>query len=300
MSSEALKIDEGRIAEAAFNKEPFSCTSNEDDSASTLYYRPPSIECMSSEALKIDEGRAEPAKESFSCTSNGAHQYDSASTLGILSTRWSTLQQVDTECLPIDNSESTCTRGATDQQDVGDAANSSSALDYPSESEMDYTNEGYQQEDASSQHSFHRVPTPPAYPKPPGYHVRGVISCQSSLRQIKEDCLSDFSKEFVSPLAVHTAVLPYQSQRTRLGLKKNVELTPHEQEQYYEERLKESRADLAEKEEEIRKSLLDLLPPKRTLDEFYAAETEGNQVPASTPVASSTASETRLETEKVS
>ena len=265
-SSYGLRIDEGRVPSEMLQEDSFHSIC-----------RPPSIECLSSEALRIDEGRITKQQSSlqekeFSHALNAAaHQYDSASTLGMLSTRWSTLQQVDSECPQT-------TEGTSDLN------------------ELDPSNE-CQQDDTSPEQSFYRVPTPPAYPKPLGTHVRGVISCQSSLRQIKEDCPSDFSAEFTSPLAVHTAVVPYHSQRTRLGLKKNVDLTSNEQKQYYEERLKDSRADLAGKEEEIRKSLLDLLPPKRTVDEFYTSEAESNPVPAPTPVISTTVSETQIKEE---
>ena len=267
-SSDGLRIDEGR----APNEMP------QEESYHSIC-RPPSIECMSSEALRIDEGRITKQQsplqeEKLSCTLNeGAHQYDSASTLGMLSTRWSTLQEVDNDCSQI-------TESTTDLNDPDPCKEC-------------------QEDDTSPEQSFYRAPTPPAYPKPLGSHVRGVISCQSSLRQIKEDCPSDFSTEFTSPLAVHTAVVPYHSQRTRLGLKKNIDLTSNEQKQYYEERLKDSRADLAGKEEEIRKSLLDLVPPKRTVEEFYTAEAEGNPVPAPTPVVSTNVSETQMK-EKVS
>ena len=125
-----------------------------------------------------------------------------------------------------------------------------------------------------------------------------MISCQSSLRQIKENSASDFNNEFVSPLAVHSqGVFPYRSQRTHLGIKNNMEITPADRKQFYEERLIHSRDELIKQDERIRNSMEELVPPKRTLLEFYTAEGEGNPMPAPTPEVTPMVSETCMQLE---
>ena len=298
-SSEDLRIDEGRVPDEMLQEESYQSIC-----------RPPSIECMSSEALRVDEGKItkpafedKPQQSSLkvkNVSNEVAHQYDSASTLGVLSTRWSTLQQVDSQSTA---EESKCTSSEeTYEPSTQDSASSFSALGRLSErwSELDSSNKGCQRENTSSQSSVHKIPTPPTYPRPAGYPVRGVLSCQSSIHVIKDCSL----KECVSPLTVHSqAMVPYQSQTTRLGLRTNETLASSEQIHMptKEERQRESRADAAEKEEGIR-SEMDLPPSNTAPEELHTAEVEGNQVPAPSTVVSSNLSETQLkmEEEKVS
>ncbi len=145
---------------------------------------------------------------------------------------------------------------------------------------------------------IHRRPTPPAYYHPAGYPVRGVISCQSSLRQIKEHAPTNFKNEFSTPLPKYPlAVVPYHSQRSRLGMKCNVQMSSSEHTELYEERLKQSREELIKQDIRIRESMGALVPPKRTLGEFYAADTDGNPMPTPTPPLSPKASQVQLDSE---
>lgn len=141
-----------------------------------------------------------------------------------------------------------------------------------------------------------RRPTPPAYYRPPGYPVRGVMSCQSSLRQIKEHAPTSFKNEFSTPLPKYPqAVEEYHSQRACLGMKHNtVPITHSEHMELYGERPRQSRDELTKQEERIRGGMEELVPPRRTLGEFYAAEAEGNPMPAPTPPVSPEASQTEL------
>ncbi len=219
-----------------------------------------------------------------SCTAD-ASKYDSASTLGILSTMWSTLQETessdDGKTSEPENTSTTSNEENTDAFITNCISENLPSLNF-GEEEFTLT-------------SIPRVPTPPVYPRPAGYALRGVISCQSSLRQIKENSASDFTNEFVSPLAVHSqAVVPYHSQRTQLGITDHMEM---ERKQFYEERLIRSRDELIKQEEQIRKSMKELIPPKRTLSEFYAAEAEGNPMPAPTLEVTPVVSETCLQLE---
>ena len=297
-SSEDLRIDEGRVPNEMVQEESYQSIC-----------RPPSIECMSSEALRVDEGKItkpafeeKPQQSSLevkNVSNEAAHQYDSASTLGVLSTRWSTLQQVDSQSTA---EESKCTSSEeTNEPNTQDSASSFSALGRLSErwSELDSSNKGCQRENTSSQSSVHKIPTPPTYPRPAGYPVGGVLSCQSSIHVIKDCSL----KECVSPLTVHSqAMVPYQSQTTCLGLRTNETLASSEKIHMptKEELQRESRADAAEKEEGIR-SEMDLPPSNTAPEELHTAEVEGNQVPApSTVVSNLSETQLKMEEEKVS
>lgn len=69
--------------------------------------------------------------------------------------------------------------------------------------------------------SHPRPPTPP--PQPPSVFQSNTSLCgpQMSLRTINETATCDFAPEFASPLTTHSlhAVVPYQSFRTRFGLR---------------------------------------------------------------------------------
>ncbi len=222
-----------------------------------------------------------------SCTAQ-ASKYDSASTLGILSTIWSTIQKAKGPSSDKGGTSEPGYASTKSNEETNDAFTSNSISE-----KMSSLNSG---EEEFTQTSIPRIPTPPAYSRPAGYTVRGVISCQSSLRQIKENSASDFNNEFVSPLAVHSqGVFPYHSQRTHLGIKNNMEITPADRKQFYEERLIRSRDELIKQDERIRNSMEELVPPKRTLLEFYTAEAEGNPMPAPTPEVTPMVSETCMQ-----
>ena len=213
-----------------------------------------------------------------SCTAD-ASKYDSASTLG------STLQEA----------ESSDDGGTSEPENTSTTSNEENTDAFTTNCISEKLPSLNFEEEEFTPTSIPRVPTPPVYPRPAGYALRGVISCQSSLRQIKENSASDFTNEFVSPLAVHSqAVVPYHSQRTQLGITDHMEM---ERKQFYEERLIRSRDELIKQEEQIRKSMKELIPPKRTLSEFYAAEAEGNPMPAPTLEVTPVVSETCLQLE---
>ena len=97
-----------------------------------------------------------------------------------------------------------------------------------------------------------RPPTPPAQHASRFHSNTSLFGSQMSLRTINEGGAYDFTPEFASPLTTHSmhAILPYQSFRTRLGLRAHQSMSDR---QLNEEMVKISQATLLIQKEMIKR-----------------------------------------------
>ena len=205
-----------------------------------------------------------------------ANKYPSTSTLGMLSTMWSTLQE--SESLSSDNASAGIETSGDNLQEstmCHDEIVSELTTENPSEDEADIPED----ESLQTENSVVRPPTPPVHPKR-SHLVKEAVASQTSLRQIREDTVSDFTNEFVSPLAVYShTMVPYQSVRTRFGLHSSLDDSQTQEVEKKGSESQPSSSTMIDENEQLRNSLLDLVPPMRTLEEYYAAESETSPVP---------------------
>ena len=201
----------------------------------------------------------------------GDNNYPSTSTLGMLSTMWSTLQESESlssssEISEDNVEESKYPQSASSFNCLGEVWSELNTENASGDEAMIPEDEAVQTEK-----SVVRPPTPPVLPKR-SHLVKEAVASQTSLRQIKEGTVSDFSSEFVSPLAIYShAVVPYQSARTRFGLHslKNDSHTQEAKEETIDSLQSSSKTEVAEEND----------PPMQTQEECHADGSDTSPVP---------------------
>ena len=215
-------------------------------------------------------------------TEDEANKYPSTSTLGMLSTMWSTIQQ--SESLSSDSASASI---ETSDEEFSYSSTSTLKCHNEDKCELNTENafgsevEAPEDEAIQLDNSVVRPPTPPVHPKR-SHLIKEAVASQTSLRQIREGTVSDFTNEFASPLAVYShAMVPYQSARTRFGLHSLLDgsHTQELEEEASNSQPSSAMSEIAAENEQLRNSLLDLVPPMRTLEEYYAAESETSPIP---------------------